>query len=131
MARHGNPYTVALSVTALDRGVWGVCERLGDALGRELVWSCEEIRAVLSAQGRLISRLLADQPYEGFQVVARAQHSGAMVGLSRWHRSAETGALLPAEGLGDWTACAHGDHGEPGPESNDFLSVTSRLMVRL
>lgn len=113
MTRHRVPYTMALTVEVRAAGAWLTCERLGSVLGEELVYSCEEIRAVLGAQGRLVARLLAGESYEHFRIIARAKHSGALVGGCHWARSAETGRLAPAPELAAWTACDYGQHGTP------------------
>jgi hypothetical protein len=112
MTMHRAPYTVVLAVMIVKAGRWHVSAQLGEALGEELVYSCEEIKAVLRAQTRLVARVLADEPCEGFRVTARAKHTAQLVGWARWVRSAETGLLRAApEDAGEWTACAYGEHG--------------------
>lgn len=109
--KHRAPYTLTLAVVVMRAGKASTCDRLGGVLGEELVYSCEEIRAVLVAQGRLVARILADYPCEGFRVVARAKSTGALVGAGRWVRSAETGRLAAVPELDAWTACEYGQHG--------------------
>lgn len=98
---HQEAYTAVLSVwvpvETAGLVTWHTCATLGDSFGEEIVYGCEEVRALFMAHGRLLCRLLADQPYKGFRIIIRRKDTGALVGGGQWDRSKETNALRPLE----------------------------------
>jgi hypothetical protein len=78
-------------------------------MAEELVRSCNELKAVLSAQGRLVARILtapAAPRYDGFRVWGRRKDSGLLVAGVEWQRSRETRQLVAAT-AGVWTMCEY------------------------
>lgn len=107
---HAVPYTLSLSVWIPSGAAraWLPCTMLGDNLTDELIQSCDELRAVLKAHGRLVARILsapAAPRYSGFRIVGRRKDTGTLVAAVEWHRSRETRELVPFPLL--WTACRY------------------------
>lgn len=108
---HTAPFTLALTVWAPSRasGSWLPCTLLGSSMTEEFIRSCTELKSVLSAQGRLVARILsapAAPRYDGFRVWGRRKDSGLLVAGVEWQRSRETRELVVAT-AGVWTTCEY------------------------
>lgn len=108
MVRSRETFHVQLEVWVLGKGDiasrWRVCE-LSPTLGEELIQHPSDVRAVLGAQGRLVSLLMAKAgtEYTAFRILARRTDTGDLSGMTEWQTSAETGALLLCAGF-PWSA---------------------------
>lgn len=107
---HGqDPFHVQLTVWVLRKGDdesgWRVCTHIGPELGEELIQRHGDVRAVLGAQGRLVSMLLTrgGYPHDAFRILARRTDSQALAGMTEWRASRETGTLLLCDGM-PWSA---------------------------
>lgn len=104
-----DPFHVQLTVWVLRKGdkssAWRVCSHLGPELGEELIKNHGDVRAVLGAQGRLVSMLLTRgrYPHNAFRILARRTDTQALVGMTEWRASRETGTLLVCDGM-PWSA---------------------------
>lgn len=102
------PFHVQLFVWVLGKGenpsAWRVCE-LSPTLGEELIQHPDDVRAVLGAQGRLVSLLMAKAgcAYRAFRILARVSDSGELAGMTEWQASAETGVMMLCAGY-PWAA---------------------------
>lgn len=113
---HTHVYTAELTMWVLGAGDrlsrWQPWDRFGDLFASEVIHSCADMEAVLAAQGRLAARLMETLTarFRGFRLVARAEGTGALAGVTEWRLSTETRLYRPAEGM-PWTACEYGEHG--------------------
>lgn len=102
-------FHVQLTVWVLRKGdiasAWRVCSTLGPELGEELIQRHGDVRAVLGAQGRLVSMLLGHgkSTHAAFRILARRTDNHALVGMTEWRASRETGTLLLCDGM-PWSA---------------------------
>ncbi|MFE1959226.1 hypothetical protein [Streptomyces sp. NPDC059479] len=108
-AMHDDPFTLALTVWVPSGAAraWLPCEFLRPLLGEEPIRTCEETRAVMAAQGRLVARLLSvpvAPAYPGFRILGRRKDTGLLVASAEWARGKETRQLALAGG-GVWLAC--------------------------
>jgi len=74
----------------------------------ELINACGEMRSVLKAHGRLISRFLSAPQaprYDGFRIIGRRADTGVLVAAVEWQRSSETHELVSFPVV--WTACEY------------------------
>lgn len=107
---HNAPFVLSLSVwvpSGADR-TFVPCEHLRPCATEELIQSCNELKGVLRAYGRVIARLLSTPSaprYPGFRIVGRHQATGAMLAAVEWQRSAETRELTPYPLV--WTSCQY------------------------
>lgn len=107
---HVTPFTLSLSIwvpLGANR-TWAPCPLLSDAMSEELINACGELRSVLGAQGRLISRLLSAPQvpkYDGFRIIGRRADTGLLVASTEWQRSPETHELVWFPMV--WTSCEY------------------------
>lgn len=102
---HTAPFTLALTVWVPAGTSWAQCTILGASMTEELIKTCGELRAVLGAQGRLVSRILSSGPKrpDAFRINGRRTDCGELTAQVEWRRSAETHLLVPACEV--WTSC--------------------------
>ncbi|CAA07146.1 gp22 [Lomovskayavirus C31] len=107
---HSVPFDLSLSVWVPSGAAraWLPCSVLGGALTDELIQSCDELKAVFKAHGKLVARLLSSPSaprYDGFRIIGRRKDTGAMVAAVEWVRSRETRELVRGSVI--WTACKY------------------------
>lgn len=106
---HSVPFELSLSVWVPSgpSRTWLPCPLLGGNMTDELIQSCDELKAVFRAHGKLVARILsapAAPRYDGFRIIGRRKDTGALVAGVEWQRSRETRELVPAV---VWTACRY------------------------
>lgn len=75
---------------------WGELAAYAGILAREFAYSADECRALVSAYGLTLGRLLQRRPPDRFQITARGPVTGRVLGLREWHWSAELRDFRPA-----------------------------------
>lgn len=107
---HNAPFTLSLSVWVPSGAAraWLPCPLLSDAATDELIQSCDELKAVFRAHGKLVARILsapAAPRYDGFRIIGRRKDTGELVAAVEWQRSRETGELVLYPVV--WTSCRY------------------------
>jgi hypothetical protein len=107
---HRTPYELSLSVWVPTGAVrtWLPCPLLSDSVTDELIQSCDELKAVFRAHGKLVARILsapAAPRYDGFRIIGRRKDSGLLVAAVEWARSRETSDLVVFPVV--WTSCQY------------------------